>query len=276
MAQLSKARRRTRGGSYIGVRVGEAKRPGPYSVGGASGSGGGGTSVAGAQKKKLRASDFDTAEGEDIFMQLERELGNADEERIAVGARASTSLAEGTDIPAAFTEPPTESQIQEEATSPWDAWVAASDGFGCGMEKGLTDGKVQIGPGFGSLVHLYQGAKDSAEDEGLVGVLPSDAKLEHTECTTIDQIDYKHWEACMREVGGRKGTTAPRKYAWDEEDFEQIGMEWEEMGRLKLGEAESHGVKEEDEGRPQRMDFHTVWGQLQAQAECEARRRYAR
>ena len=40
-ARLRKARRRAKGGWYIGVRVGEARKPGPYSVGGASGSGGG-------------------------------------------------------------------------------------------------------------------------------------------------------------------------------------------------------------------------------------------
>jgi hypothetical protein len=39
---MSEPRRKSKGAWYTGVRIGEARIPGPYTVGGASGSGGGG------------------------------------------------------------------------------------------------------------------------------------------------------------------------------------------------------------------------------------------
>ena len=221
-------RRGKRGRGSKGVRVGEAKKPGPYSEGGAASSGGNawthvghgqwkkeglkrgsptketkeggeasGATKEGSQQKKRRASDLDTADGVDIFAQLEMELEHAERRDNAVV---------DVDITAAFGEPPMEEQMREMATDPWDAGVMAADGFGGGMEKGFTDGKVEFGPGFGPFVQLYQEMEDTAGGGGLRDILPGDAAPEPEESISIDHVGYRQWEACMRQAEGPRPT----------------------------------------------------------------------
>ena len=156
--------RRKRGGGYAGVRVGEAEKPGPYSEGGATGSGGDGWSLVSYgrwQRREhngivgerghqgVRASTMDDAEGEDPFERLERDLVQG--EAAAVGEEVGRA------------------ELEEMGNE--DEWsrLREADGSAAMCEKGLGDmggeEETAVGPWLPEM-HNHGWGVDDWYDEG--------------------------------------------------------------------------------------------------------------
>ena len=73
--QSAKQRRSTKRGRYTGERVGEAKNPGPYSIGGASGSGGGGIEMAGVVDTSRKGEQAGQDTSEEVALKVTRGKG---------------------------------------------------------------------------------------------------------------------------------------------------------------------------------------------------------
>ena len=123
----------------------------------------------------------------------------------------------------------------------WDARVAESDGLGGGMDKSLADGNVAVGPGFEALAQLYHRGGHGIAQCDTTG-LRGEWQEELEGSLQLEQIGNKEWEASMR-AQRRKGVDEkPRKYAWDQEDFDQVDMTMGAAGEESREEGEGSGA----------------------------------
>ena len=142
------------------------------------------------------------------------------------------------------------------------------------MDKGLADGNVTVVPSFEALAQLYhRGGHGIAQCDttGLRGEWQE--ALEGS--LQLEQIGNKEWEASMR-AQRRKGVDEkPRRYAWDQEDFDQVDMTMGAAGEESREEGEGSGAIWRETECPPELEYQALWDQLREQTEGEARRRYA-